>query len=498
MLLAWVLLTFQFLGLIVYSAFEFRRFSLGIDFAVYHQGLAQIAGGHLAPTLTVFGYPFLRSHFELIIWPLSLLYLVFRTSFVLLVVQDASLVGTGIVVYLWITRLVRARRLPAKVASLILVASLTMILVDPLVYYTAAIDFHLEATATFFAVLASYWIWMSKYRRAALAVVLCLLCGDIGGLYVIGIGLSALLAGRSTRRVGLLLLLIGLGWTGGISALGANKGSVTYEYAYLAGRQTLPAGVAGLVALGWGVIAHPGRPLRLLRGRVATIGRYLLPGGVLGLVNPWGLGVPAAVLATSSLMHTTLFISGEPYQQFAVAPFVLFGTASLFAVLLDTRSPAPLAHKAHRAGRNLLYGFLAVAVVGGALSYADRRLPRALTTNATSTFPSASEARILNSVLGRIPTSSEVISSEPIMGRFGGRRYIYAFDSTVTSIPIDTNSVVLVMDTAHPVGLLNPGQEIAAAHYVTATFHARTLAHDRDVWALQWTVSTTPTSIVLP
>lgn len=495
-LIVWILLGLQFIGLLIYSLFQYSRFSLGIDFAIYNQALTQIAHGRLNPTLTIEGYPFLRSHLELIMWPLSLLYFVFRTPFVLLVAQDASLVGTGVVAYSWIARLVESRRLPKRTATLVLSASLLLILVNPLVYYTAALDFHLEATATFFAVLASYQIWSAKYRAASVSIAFCLLCGDIGGLYLIGVGVSALLASKSTRRIGLTVLLIGLAWTGTITAIGANKGSLTDQYAYLAGRRILPAGFAGLGALLSGIVTHPNRPIHVIRDRLGSIGGYLATGGFVGAITPWGFGVPAAVLATSSLMGTTLFIRGEPFQQFAVFPFILFGTASMFTVLLDGASLAATPRMRDR-GRGLVSVVLAVAVVGAALFFSERRLPNALKTNATESYPPSRKARTLARILNEIPETAQVISSEPVMGRFGGRRYVYAFNSTSNKIPINTEQVVLVMDTVHALSVTTAEQE-AAATFVTTVFRARTLAKENEVWILEWSAKALPSSVMLP
>ena len=66
-----------------------------------------------------------------------------------------------------------------------------------------------------------------------------LLCGSFAAIALFGLGLSALVAGKQTRRSGLLLLAVSVGWLGLISALGADRGSGLSLYAYLAGRTTL-------------------------------------------------------------------------------------------------------------------------------------------------------------------------------------------------------------------------------------------------------------------
>jgi hypothetical protein len=206
------------------------------------------------------------------------------------------------------------------------------------VYYTAALDFHLEATATFFAVFAAYDIWAGRYRRAWIWIALCLLCGDLGGLCIAGVGISAVLAGRTTRRLGVLVAVVGVVWVGLISALHANQGSLLNEYAYLAGRSTLPTGAGGALLVLGGLITHPGRAFDVLKDKARLIWRYLPPGGVIGIITPWGIGVPAIVLLSSALQANVLFI-GEPFQQFAVVPFVLIGSVALLTALVANDAP---------------------------------------------------------------------------------------------------------------------------------------------------------------
>jgi len=491
----------QLLGLTAFTGFIYHRFSLGIDFGIYSQALSQIAAGNLDPTSTINGFPFLHSHFELIMYPLSLVYLVFRTSYVLLVVQNVSLVGAGVVAYLWIAKLVVSRRLSTKVAVGFLAGSVLLILLDPFVYYSAALDIHLEATATFFAVFAAYDIWSGRNRRALVWVVLCLLCGDLGGLYIVGVGFSGLIASRSTRRFGAFVLLIGIAWTGLISALGANQASlVTTSYAYLAGRPVLPTGFAGLWALFTGLVAHPNRPYDILRSRARLISSYLLPGGTIGFVTPWGFGVPAAVLLASALQASTLFID-QQFQQFAVFPFVLFGTVSLLTFLVTDSSPAVLLLRLwadFRVARVAVAGVLAIAAVVGALAYAHNKLPGAPRANASGTFIPADEATTLGTVLSRTSSDTEVIASIPIMGRFGDRKYFYPYDSPTANFPTPAGKVLLVMDTTHTLQFVSAAQLAAAARYLTTALHARTVVHNHDVWALEWTPGPGQASIVLP
>jgi Predicted membrane protein (DUF2079) len=491
----------QFLVLLAYSYFVFHRFTLGIDYGIYTQAFAEIGRGHLDPFSTIPGYPYLDSHFELIMWPLALLYTVFRTSFALLVVQDISLVGTGVVTFLWISKLVVERALSTRIAVTVLVVALALILLDPLLYYSSALDFHFEATATLFAVATAYDMWSGRSRRALMWAGLCLLCGDIGGLYVLGVGVSAVLAPRPTRRAGLLLVVVGVAWIGVISSLGANKGSFTDGYAYLAARGTLPSGFAGAWLLLKGIVAHPTRATRMISSRIHLIGHYLVPAGVIGLITPWGFGVPAVVLLTSSLQATTLFI-GEPFQQFAVVPFVLFGTVSL-VTWLAARSALRPPSRHHRPVTRPAWwpwvGAIAgVAVTIDALIYAVHYLPKAPQGNAAATFIPAGEAAVLRQTLAHVASTTEIIASLPISGRFGERTDFYLYDSVTASVPIKAKTVLLVLDTAHTLQLVSTAQDLLAAQFVTHHFHAHTVAQGEDVLALEWTAPPDSSAVLLP
>jgi hypothetical protein len=490
----------QLIGLVAYSAFVYHRFTLGIDFAIYSQGVSQIAHGHLNPFLTIEGYPLIKSHFELILWPIGLLQFIVRTPFLLLVIQDLAMVGTGTIAFLWIYALVDSSHATRRVRRLTVVAACVVILINPLTYFTAALDFHMEALATFFAIFGAFDIWSGRHRRALIWLALCLLCGDVASLYVVGVGISALLSANA-RRLGLVLVVVGVGWVGIIGALGANLGSVvSVQLAYLAGRHLLPTGLGGAAAIIGGVVAHPSRPYDILKGRISPIFDYLLAGGVIGFFTAWGFGVPFVVLLSSGLQDTPIFIN-EPYQQFAVFPFVLFGTVSLLLAwsTRPVRLPEPESHATTRTfSRPIAAMVLAIAALAGACWYAGTRLPNAFHNNAINGFIPGGEAAALRTVLRQTPPDAEVISSLPISGRFGARKTIYLYLSDTTPIPIKERTVLLVMDTAHATQYVSAAHEAEAARYAITHLHARQTVIGTDMQALVWKAPSSMTSVTLP
>jgi len=56
------------------------------------------------------------------------------------------------------------------------------------------------------------------------------------------------------------------------------------------------------------------------------------PAGVIGLASAWGFGVPVVVLVSSVLNSSNVYIK-SPFQNFAVFPFLLFGTVSVLGWL---------------------------------------------------------------------------------------------------------------------------------------------------------------------
>jgi hypothetical protein len=488
----------QFIGLNIYSWVQYHRFDLGIDFATINQAATEIARGHLNPYSTIVFSSYLDNHFGLILWPIAVLFLVFRSPFLLLVIQNVSLVGTGIVTFVWASEFVKRRKTPKGLAFSLLAVVGILLLVDPLVYYTAALDFHLEATATFFAVFAAFDIWAGRYRRTWVWIGLCLLCGDLGGLCIAGVGISAVLAGRATRRVGGLVVAAGVAWVGLITVLHANHGSQLNHYAYLAGRSRLPTGFRGVLLVVGGLLTHPRRPFTMLSNNARMIWRYLPPGGVIGIITPWGIGVPAIVLLSSGLQSDNLFI-GEPFQQFAVVPFILIGSVSLITALAGS-APSGFWSRLRPQNRSVRWMatvVLSVGILFGGIRYAHEYLRTSFTNNATMDILPSAEASALNTVLARTPSDVEVIASGDIVGRFGARRYCYVYQSATRRIPLRTNRVELIMDTTH-YPYISRAQREAAARYVESRFQAHTILHRGGVWELSWTGSSERISVVLP
>lgn len=71
----------QLVGLTVYSWVQYHRFDLGTDFATLSQAATEISHGHLDPYSTTVSSSYLDNHFGLIVWPIAVLFVIFRSPF---------------------------------------------------------------------------------------------------------------------------------------------------------------------------------------------------------------------------------------------------------------------------------------------------------------------------------------------------------------------------------------------------------------------------------
>lgn len=472
------------------STVLYQRFTESIDFGVFAQAWTEIGHGNLDPTNTLQGLPYVRDHFELLMWPVALLEPVVRSPLVLLYLQALAIGGCGMVVHWWTVSLLESRAATAGrptggEATVIATVVLGLLLVDPLAYEVAALDFHFEALAACFALLGAFALWRGRRWQGASWLGLCLLCGDVAALLVVGVGVSAVLASRSTRRTGAYVVLAGLGWLALVTALHANQGSqTTTGYAYLAGRQVLPAGMAGATALLGGLAGHPGRALSLLWSRRGALFAYLRPGGVVGLVTPWGVGASVLTLVASALFNSPIFVE-EAFQNFPAVPFVTLGTATVLVALASSRRPA-----ARRVAPLVGLGLLVLAA-----SSAVGQLPDVADHGAAGQVVTAGPARALRAVLVRTPPTDAVVASLPVVGRFAQRPVVRWFDPAHPRVLRRPTVVVLAEGYAPQVA---PPVADRAAVTVLVHHGGRVLVHRDGIVAVRWQPSPHRRSVVLP
>ena len=470
---------------VAFSTILYHRDYLSEDFGGYSQAWTLIGQGHLNPFMTTLGnFSFYKNDLELLIWPLALIHLVFPNPIVLLWLQDLAVVGTAFVVYVWIVDYLEARELPWWPAVAVCVVVLAVLIANPAVYQTLMFDFHLEPFSTFFLVMAARDLWAGRFRRAWIWMAITLLCGTFAAITLGGLGISALLAGRATRRQGVLMIAVAGAWLLLVSALGANAGAGLTSYAYLAGRTTLPAGTGMLVVLE-GAITHPSRVINQLHLRLNGIYVLLKPVGVIGLASAWGLGVPLVVLFTNAMNSSYEFIY-QAFQNSAVFPFVLFGTVSVLVWIVQ----------------RFRFGWvpaiaIALAVTVQALAYGATTSPNDVRYALSRV--SAAQGAQLRGALAATPSDAEVVASIGIMGRFSERPYAYWWQPN-SPIPIRARTVVFVFDPAieYEIPNTNAQDDVAAAAFVRDNLHAKPITDAAGITAFRWNAPAGTRSITLP
>jgi hypothetical protein len=471
----------QFVVFLLISWRVYDSFTISIDYGIFAQALSQIGSGNLLPESTLSDTAYLSSHFELIMWPIALLYPVVRNAFLLLVIQAAALAAMGYVTTVWTIDHVQRSELTTWWRRTIPVVALVLLAINPIAYATAAQDFHFWPLAALFAVSAARDLTAGRVGRMWVWVALCLLCGDVAGVFVFGVGLSAVLASRSTRGRGLLLMAVGLGWVLLVAATGHNNAShVDLGYAYLADVGRLDDGAAGMAQLAGGVLSDPGTPISTIGERHEPILEYLAAGGGLGLLSPWGLGVPVVALLIAALQASPVFI-GHPFQNVVVTPFLVFGTAWLAAWLASRRSAT---------ARVLAGTALVLALVIG-IGNAWQLTPSTFTGNGVGGLVSEQQADAFAVALAGIPTEAQVIASVPTIGRFAEHEWVYNLErdpyAGVNSIPIRAERVAVVVDRINALQLLSPAEQDAVVAQLLSTGEAEVLVDRDGVTAILWT-----------
>jgi hypothetical protein len=470
-------------GLLVWSWHLWTHFDLTSDFGTFSQAWEQIGTGHLNPRETTFayyyphyGYPFWQSHFEIVMWPLGVLHVVSSSTFTLLVVQDLVLAGIGLAGLRFGLELLE-RQWPTTLRMRTLIGGwlLVVLLVSPWVYWTASFDFHLQPIAILFLVLCARDLWNGR-RRAWWWAAAVLACGDVAASYLIGLGIAAVLSGRSTRRHGLYLMGIGLAWVVVVVAIGSGKGSsLAGNYGYLAG-VTSGTGVGATFAVVWGIAHHPTAVIDVLRGRRDEIMKFVASTGTVGLFSALGVGVSLAVLVPNALNQSPVFIgAAAAFQNLAAVVFLVVGGVTLFTWLARRGRWGP-------AAMWLLSALAVVQVVVVAVQWIPRIPTQFLQVDTVT-------ARQLAQAQARIPGSAEVIASQGVIGRFGGRQDLYPYlDSFADgqTIPVTSSTVAFVFVPSQGIEAATPAQTQAAIDHVRNGLGADPIVSTSNVSAFLW------------
>lgn len=199
----------QWLALIAFNVVQYQRFALTHDFAFYWQAVWLIAHGHLNPYSTIAYMPVMASNFELIIWPISLLYWFWPSASLLLYIQDTILVSAEWIAWIWMQSIIQGGIKQTQAIQL-KVLGLILLIANPWVYSTAAFDFHSEPIIALALIGASYAIYRRNLRALTIWGIISLACGDVGSLLIVSLAITAIFSKQ--RKIGVVLALSGLSW----------------------------------------------------------------------------------------------------------------------------------------------------------------------------------------------------------------------------------------------------------------------------------------------
>ncbi len=486
-----VLLAGTFVAFVAWDDTLAGHFSLTHDFAYFEQALWSISHGHLDPWSTVQGYYVWQGHAAIVsAWLCGLLFLLWPHPITILVIQAAAMVGCEAVAFAWMRELL-ARRVASGVlaawrAQLLLAVGLLLLLADPWIVWTISFDFHWEPVTLFFSLVTLRLAWR-RDRAVWLWAALAIVSSNLGATYVVGIGLSCLLAGKAWRRSGAILLALGLAATVVVSQIHADLGSAFTGYSYLlspvSAAHARTAGVWDVLA---GAIAHPDVVVRVLWSHRASLYADVAVGGLLGVVWPWTAGVTVVVLAESGLQASATY-SVPGFQNCAALVLVPIGTVAVLGWLWSTR-------RASRPARSLLGALLILAVAADAVGWSAVWLPR---TTTQWLHVSDATASTLAALQGEIPQSAEVIVSQGVAGAFAGRSQVYDVVDP-GSFPLSAPLVYVILTPYEGIENLPLPSAWATITELASTPHVAIVVEQNGVWAYRWRPAAGQRELVIP
>ena len=262
-------------------------------------------------------------HFEPIMLPLSLLYLLAPTPKALMLLQAVVVAGGVFPVY-WIA----CRRLSSPLAGLIFA---TGYLLYPALQSAVMFDFHAVTLSMAFLLFAIYFMLTRNNVGLVIACVLALSTKEEIPLDILMLGLAILIFQRR-RKMGLGLILLSLAWLAMALVVMRHFSPVGHSptatrYGYLGEN---PAQAALYLA------THPINLLRdqmLAHGGLEYLNRMLGAFSFLGLASPLALALCLPALMINLLSSSQSMHIGAHQYSAEVVPFMLFAAISGVAVL---------------------------------------------------------------------------------------------------------------------------------------------------------------------
>jgi uncharacterized membrane protein len=379
-------------------------------------------------------------HFEPIMLPLSLLYLLAPSPKALMLLQ-AVVVASGAYPVFWIA----CRRLGSPLAGVVFAAGY---LLYPALQSAVMFDFHAVTLGMAFLLFAIYFMLTRNNIGLVIACVLALSTKEEVPLDILMLGLAILIFQRR-RKMGLGLIVLSLAWLAmallvmrHFSPVGHSPTAARYGYL---GADPLQAAFY--------VATHPIQLLRdqiLANGGFDYLNRMLGAFSYLGLASPLTLALclPALMINLLSSSHS-MHVGAHQYSA-EVVPFMVFsaiaGVAVLWrvfallrplgahalkrlvakrgAILTRARLPAFSAPQTSRAFLVLLL----VVTLGGIV--VQQRLVNMANLPQVSFWAWPNEtthSELAYSVVALIPEDASVCAQNTLVPHLSQRRYIYQY-----------------------------------------------------------------------
>jgi hypothetical protein len=473
-----IVLGSQLVLLLIASTIQYDRFGLDSDFSLFNQAAYLISHGDLLPT--TLGTPYLDDHFGLLIYPITLLYLVYPHGVLLLWLQDIAGVAAEVAVLRWVyfilsRRLGDAGESRDRLAAAGVLCGVTLLmLLNPWFYTACLFEFHLLAFAALFLVCVLSNAWRGKLGWAWFWAGALLLTGDTGGLYLAGAGVSIAIASPTFRRriAGVAAMCVGFIWLFFVTAVAVKANTVVQNYTWLV---TGGQGIRENITL-WkvlkAIVLHPHRQLQMIWGKRVYVYKVLIPTGVIGLFSPWMWGTDVITFYAMTLAFSLTFLV-DGFNLLAGFFVGAAGTAMVLSFLISKQ----------RAWINAGVALLLVIMLGQSIALAVTELP-GIPSYWYRVSPT--QAVVLGEVLNETPEISEVIASGGVMGRFSGRDAIYGFDHSQTTFKVLRPVVIFVFAPHAGIETLKASEIEDAIGYTGITLHAEALVNRDGIYAFLW------------
>lgn len=263
-------------------------------------------------------------HFEPMLFPISLLYLVWPDPRTLMILQ-VLVVASGAFPAFWLARL-RLHNAWAGVPFALLY------LLYPAQQYAVNFDFHAETLTIALLLFALYFLYIRKTFWFLVFVILCLACKEeiAGVVFMLGLW-TLLLQGR--WRLGTGLIGLAIGWTA--------MGLIVVHYSSPIGHSLLASRYAylgdGPVQAAFNILTHP---IWIIKEHVREpahmhyLRDLLAPAGYLPLLAPWVLIFASPTLALNLLSSTPNMYSGNFQYNAEIIPILTFSSIEATVLML--------------------------------------------------------------------------------------------------------------------------------------------------------------------